>query len=241
MKFSKEKRESFSKFFKEVSSNRFKNINKRNEEGETILHQAVEISDYKTVRLLIEKGAEINARDKKGYTPLHCAVFAKSLENVKVLLRLGAEINATQYISGCTPLHSACKIGAGVEIIKELVKAGAEVNQLNKYGATPMYYIWESEKYRLCDSEESKKASKFLREKGGITKSRELTCYGIEGLVGKIADMLNGSYLPELKIIEIGEIRKKDKSLIEEECKNLASKIMSQVNEMIDEVVRKKA
>ncbi|WP_341819671.1 ankyrin repeat domain-containing protein [Wolbachia endosymbiont (group A) of Brachyopa scutellaris] len=225
MSFSKE---SFSKFFKEVSSN---DINKRDEKGETVLHQAVEISNYKTVRLLTKKGADVNARDKNGYTPLHCAVFAKSLENVKVLLREGAEVNATQYVSGCTPLHSACKIGgAGVEIIKELVKAGAEVNQLNKYGATPMYYIWESEK-----------ASKFLREQGGITKSRKLTCYGIEGLVGKIADMLDGSYMPELKIIEIGEIRKKDKSLIEEECKNLASKIMSQVNEMIDEVVRRKA
>ncbi len=235
MSFSKE---SFSKFFKEVSSNRFKNINKRDEEGETILHQAVEISDYKTVRLLIKKGAEVNARDKNGYTPLHCAVFAKSLENVKVLLRAGAEVNATQYVTGCTPLHSACKIGgAGVEIIKELVKAGAEVNQLNKYGATPMYYIWESEKYRLCDSKESEKV---LREQGGITKSRELTCYGIERLVGEIADMLNGSYMPELKIIEIEEIRKRDKSLIKEECENLASKIMSQVSEMIDEVVRRK-
>lgn len=241
MGFSEEKKESFNKFFKEVSRNGFKNINKRDEKGETVLHHAVENSDHKTVRLLIEKGAEINARDKNGYTPLHCAVFAKSLENVKVLLRSGAEVNATQYINGCTPLHSACRLGAGVEIIKELVKAGSEVNQLNKYGATPMYYIWESEKYRLCDSKESEKASKFLREQGGITKSRELTCYGIERLVGEIADMLNGSYMPELKIIEIKEIRKKDKSIIKEECKNLASKIMSQVNEMIDEVVRRKA
>ncbi len=122
-----------SKFFKEVSSNGFKNINKKNEEGETILHQAVEISDYKTVRLLIKKGAEVNARDKNGYTPLHCAVFAKSLENVKVLLREGAEVNATQYVTGCTPLHSACKIGgAGVEIIKDLVKAGDAKMQMYK-------------------------------------------------------------------------------------------------------------
>ncbi|RDD33871.1 ankyrin repeat [Wolbachia endosymbiont of Cylisticus convexus] len=104
-----------------------------------------------------------------------------------------------------------------------------------------MYYIWESEKYCLWNSGENEKASKFLREKGGVTKSRKLTCYGIEGLVGEIADMLDGSYMPELKIIEIGEIRKRDKSVIKEECKNLASKIMSKVNEMIDEVVRKKA
>ncbi|WP_265038471.1 ankyrin repeat domain-containing protein [Wolbachia endosymbiont (group A) of Hylaeus communis] len=237
MGFNEEKRESFSKFFKEVSSNGFENINKRNEEGETILHQAVEISDYKTVRLLINKGANVNARDKKGYAPLHCAVFARSLENVKELIRGGGEVNATQYINGCTPLHSACRLGAGIAIIKELVKAGAAVNQLDKYGATPMYYIWESERYGLWDNGENEKARKFLGKQGGITKSRELTCYGIERLVGEIADMLNRSYLPELKIIEIGEIRKKDKSLIKEECKNLASKIMSQVNEMIDEVV----
>ncbi|WP_265023223.1 ankyrin repeat domain-containing protein [Wolbachia endosymbiont (group A) of Epistrophe grossularia] len=230
-----------SKFFKEVSSNRFKNINKRNEEGETILHQAAEISDCKTVKLLITKGADINARDKKGYTPLYCAVFARSLENVKVLIRGGGEINATKYINGCTPLHSACRLGAGIAIIKELVKAGAAVNQLDKYGATPMYYIWESERYGLWDNGENEKARKFLGKQGGITKSRKLTCYGIEGLVGEIADMLDRSYLPELKIIEIEEIRKRDKGLIREECKNLASKIMSQVNEMIDEVVRRKA
>ncbi len=152
MRFSKEKREAFNKSFYELLENSFKNINEKDEKGETVLHHAVEISDRKTVRLLIQKGAEVNARDKNGYTPLHCAVFAKSLENVKVLIRSGAEVNATQYVTGCTPLHSACKIGgAGVEIIKELVKAGAEVNQLNKYGATPMYYIWESEKYRLCE------------------------------------------------------------------------------------------
>lgn len=69
-----------------------------------------------------------------------------------------------------------------------------------------MYYIWESEKYCLWDSGESEKASKFLRKQGGITKSRKLTCYGIEGLVEEIADMLDRSYMPELKIMEIEEI-----------------------------------
>ncbi|MGL9779666.1 MAG: ankyrin repeat domain-containing protein [Wolbachia sp.] len=237
MKFSEEKREAFNKSFYELLENSFKNINEKDEKGETVLHHAVEISDRKTVKLLIEKGAEINARDKKGYTPLHCAVFVRSLESVKVLIRGGGEINATKYINGCAPLHSACRIGAGIAIIKELVKAGAAVNQQGKYGATPMYYIWESERYGLWDNGENEKARKFLGKQGGITKSRKLTCYEIESLVEEIAYMLDRSYLPELKIIEIEEIRKRDKSLIKEECKNLASKIMCKVNEMIDEVV----
>ncbi|XCA33356.1 MAG: ankyrin repeat domain-containing protein [Wolbachia endosymbiont of Polyergus mexicanus] len=237
MRFSKEKREAFNKSFYELLENSFKNINEKDEKGETVLHHAVEISDRKTVRLLIQKGAEVNARDKNGYTPLHYAVFVQSLENVKVLIRSGAEVNATQYIGGCAPLHSACRIGAGIAIIKELVKAGAAVNQQDKYGATPMYYIWESERYGLWDNGENEKARKFLGKQGGITKSRKVTCYEIESLVEEIAYMLDRSYLPELKIIEIEEIRKRDKSLIKEECKNLASKIMCKVNEMIDEVV----
>ncbi|WP_434732644.1 ankyrin repeat domain-containing protein [Wolbachia endosymbiont of Zygogramma bicolorata] len=237
MRFSEEKREAFNKSFYELLKNSFKNINEKDEKGETVLHHAVEISDRKTVKLLIEKGAEINARDKKGYTPLHCAVFARSLENIKVLVRGGAEVNATQYIGGCAPLHSACRIGAGIAIIRELVKAGAAVNQLDKYGATPMYYIWESERYGLWDNGENEKARKFLGKQGGITKSRKVTCYEIESLVEEIAYMLDRSYLPELKIIEIEEIRKRDKELIKEECKNLASKIMSRVNEMINEVL----
>ncbi|GFR09245.1 ankyrin domain protein [Trichonephila clavata] len=97
--------------------------------------------------------------------PLHCAVFARSLENVKVLIRGGGEINATQYINGCALLHSACRLGAGIAIIKELVKAGAGVNQLDKYGATPMYYIWESERYGLWIMERMKRRGNFWESK----------------------------------------------------------------------------
>lgn len=57
----------------------------------------------------------------------------------------GAEVNATQYVTGCTPLHSVCKIGgAGVEMIKELVKAGAEVNRLKVQRNTNVLYLGKS-------------------------------------------------------------------------------------------------
>ncbi|MFP3022070.1 MAG: ankyrin repeat domain-containing protein, partial [Wolbachia sp.] len=60
MRFSKEKREAFNKSFYELLENSFKNINEKDEEGETVLHHAVKISDRKTVKLLIEKGAKTN-------------------------------------------------------------------------------------------------------------------------------------------------------------------------------------
>ena len=55
MKFNQKDIDAFDKFFTEVSNNSFKNINKRDEGGETILHHAVRVSDQKTVKLLIKK------------------------------------------------------------------------------------------------------------------------------------------------------------------------------------------
>ncbi|WP_395463440.1 ankyrin repeat domain-containing protein [Wolbachia endosymbiont of Cantharis cryptica] len=162
MRVSGKDKEEFNKSLCELLENSFKNINKRDEKGKTILHYAVRIPDQKTVKLLVEKGADVNATDSRGFTPLHCAALAKRLENVKVLIRSGAEVNATEGISKYSPLHFACIVGAE-RIIKELIKAGASVNQLNKFGITPMYW--------LKDNEKNKEVRKFLEKQGeGYTR-----------------------------------------------------------------------
>ncbi|MFP3024795.1 MAG: ankyrin repeat domain-containing protein, partial [Wolbachia sp.] len=57
------KKEAFNKSVKELLENSYKNIYERNEKGRTVLHYAV---DAKTVRLLVEKGANVNAADVEG-------------------------------------------------------------------------------------------------------------------------------------------------------------------------------
>ncbi|WP_353270079.1 ankyrin repeat domain-containing protein [Wolbachia endosymbiont (group A) of Myopa testacea] len=141
MKFSEEKREAFNKSFYELLENSFKNINEKDEKGETVLHHAVGISDCKTVKLLIKKGAEVNARDKKGYTPLHCAVFARSLENVKVLIRGGTDVNARDGRRN-TALHYASLMGYE-ETVRELIKAGSNVNIGNEIGRHKAVFMRE--------------------------------------------------------------------------------------------------
>ncbi|WP_264705156.1 MULTISPECIES: ankyrin repeat domain-containing protein [unclassified Wolbachia] len=116
--------------------NSFKNIYERDEKGRIALHYAI---DAKTVRLLVEKGANVNAADVGGYTALHLAVTEKRLETVRELIKSGGNVNAEEYGNKCTPLHLACMVGK-VEIVKELVEAGAEIEQADKFGMTAMDY-----------------------------------------------------------------------------------------------------
>jgi hypothetical protein len=60
----------------------------------------------KTIRCLLEAGAEINAQDKNGATPLHRAVRTRCAAAVRWLLGVGAD-PALQNNSGSTPFHLA--------------------------------------------------------------------------------------------------------------------------------------
>ncbi|WP_254230072.1 ankyrin repeat domain-containing protein [Wolbachia pipientis] len=126
----------FNNSAKGLLENSFKNIYERDEKGRTALHYSV---DAKTVRLLVEKGADVNAKDVGGYTALHLAVAEKRLETVRELIQSGANVNAEEYGNKCTPLHLACMVSEK-EIVKELVKAGAEIEQADKFGMTAIDY-----------------------------------------------------------------------------------------------------
>jgi hypothetical protein len=60
----------------------------------------------KTIRCLLDAGAEINAQDKNGATPLHRAVRTRCAEAVKCLLEAGCD-PARKNKPGSTPFHLA--------------------------------------------------------------------------------------------------------------------------------------
>lgn len=75
----------------------------------TALHVAAWKAWPKTVKLLIERGANVNAQDAKGRTPLMLAVKAcvdsywtnrRSPESVEALLQAGASVSGVDYPSG---------------------------------------------------------------------------------------------------------------------------------------------
>lgn len=154
------KKETFNKSAKGLLEKSFKSIYERDKRGRTVLHYAV---DAKTVRLLVEKGANVNAADVEGHTALHLAITEKRLEVVRELIKSGADVNAEEYGNKCTPLHLACMVGEK-EIVEELVKAGAEIEQADKFGMTVIDYAKNSKEVNEVLKKETDRIEKLFEK-----------------------------------------------------------------------------
>jgi hypothetical protein len=96
------------------------------------LQDAAVYGDIKTVRLMLERGADVNAADALGRTPLMYAAISDVLpvDVVKLLIERGADLNATDKHAksgdaGLTVLDIA-KLNGDTAVVRELVKAGAK-------------------------------------------------------------------------------------------------------------------
>ncbi len=70
-------------------------------------------------------------------------------------------LNAEEYGSKCTPLHLACMMGK-VEIVKELVEAGGEIEQADKLGMTAMDYAKNSKEIAEILKKETDRIEKLF-------------------------------------------------------------------------------
>lgn len=122
--------------------------------------------DIQLVDLLLQVGANVNGRECTdseilSVSPLHVAALVGSAQIVKILIQRGADVNASGWVetdykfklfginrnyAKRTALQIACTDSrhlrapwhARLEIIRELLKAGAEVNANNEHGITAL-------------------------------------------------------------------------------------------------------
>ncbi|CAB1336564.1 unnamed protein product [Coregonus sp. 'balchen'] len=134
------------------------------------------IGHLEVVKLLVSRSANKGCKDKQGYTPLHAAAASGHIDIVKYLLRLGAEVSVEfKWLDepnafGNTALHVACYTGQEA-VANELVNHGANVNQPNRSGYTPLH---------LAASKEGKSPLHMAAIHGRFTRSQILIQNGGE-------------------------------------------------------------
>jgi len=106
----------------------YRNLESKNQEGQTALHLASLMGQDQIVEKLISCGANVNCRDTEGYTPLHFACQNNLLNTVKILLTIGgANIQLRNSSTGWVALHEASSRGH-----KEIVSLLLSMNSPSK-------------------------------------------------------------------------------------------------------------
>lgn len=107
-------------------------------------------SDVKAIEVLLKNDANIFQTNKWGQSVFHKVVINSDATIRTVLLKMFADaissgelvtalINAASFDTGDTPLLVACALPGRLETAKQLIALGAQVNQANKRGETPLF------------------------------------------------------------------------------------------------------
>lgn len=167
------------------------NANAKNGYGDTPLCKAARRGCTKTIRALIDNGADVNEKDNHECTPLHLACENGQTEVVNLLLkREDIDVNAISK-DGYTPLHLATEKGY-IETVKTLIGAGANVNALDKDKRTPLHNAKNEETAKALIGAGAKVNAVDKDKCTPLHMAARRGCKEvIETLIGKRADLLS--------------------------------------------------
>jgi ankyrin repeat protein len=148
-------------------------LTSRDDNGYTLLHQAVFSYDLDAIQTLLSRGAALNARGEvDGVTPLHLAVEHDQYTVAKILIDAGAQITLRESVNGYTPLHDTA-YGNHVAIAKDLLLPRLTILQINardpEFGKTPLHLAVSRKNYDMVALLMQHGADPYLKTKQQVS------------------------------------------------------------------------
>ena len=123
-------------------------INRKDKNGNTPLHLAINNGNKAVAKLLIDNGADLNTadvssrNDKNGNTPLHLAAENGNIEVIKLLINSGADLNTADVSSrNAHGGKSALEYAVLRQDSNKVSKAMFEDGIYDKNGNTPLHLV----------------------------------------------------------------------------------------------------
>ncbi|MCF6347896.1 MAG: ankyrin repeat domain-containing protein [Flavobacteriaceae bacterium] len=113
-------------------------INIVNEDGQSLLHEAIVSENEYVVKDLLNRGIDTSIQDNKGLTPLHYAVQYGNIDIIEMIIENIKDINLTDE-HGNNPLWTATFSARGnYKIVQILLDKGGIPNMKNKYNKSSL-------------------------------------------------------------------------------------------------------
>jgi ankyrin repeat protein len=179
-------------------------VNARDANGVTPLHDAVYMGQREMTELLLANHADVNAINatgwkyekrndferesgwEAGWTPLHDAAFKGHKEIAALLLANHATVDARD-AEGETPLCLAAKHG-NIALVEWLLDSGAKIDSRDNKGMTPFYWAFEFAHFEVMTTLLSRRADINTRDGGNRTPLHRAAGYGQESKVRFLLD-----------------------------------------------------
>lgn len=126
-------------------------INEANEQGETVLMQALHARcGDELLELLVQSGADLFATDHEGVSVFEAAITYNNQTMVERIIKEGIDTNATERASGFTPLMAAICYNRPA-IAKLLLEHGANPMQTDRLGLTCADYARKTHRKKMLE------------------------------------------------------------------------------------------
>jgi ankyrin repeat protein len=115
-------------------------INAKEKNGSTALLNAIAYRNHRNIKMLLAKGADVNAANAGGFSPLILSAIRDDPQTASALIARGAKVDAEDVWGNTALMWAAYSDLPDPELVKCILKAGADAGHKNKMGETA--FVW---------------------------------------------------------------------------------------------------